>query len=301
MSTLTFFGTDGCPLYASISDAAGEPAHFDERPVLVLLHGGGPDHHSLLPLARQLADHHTVILPDIRGYGRSVCADPSRHTWAQYAEDVIALLDRLGVRRAVVGGAGLGATITMRTAVACPDRVHGLILISVEDIEDDQAKVAEIEFLDAFAERVRTEGIEAAWEPILKDLAPIIGAMVREAIPRSDPASIAAAAAIGHDRSFRSVDELAVITAPILIFPGMDDRHPTALAEHLARMLPQGQLAPVAISGSLQSADDFALAFAPTIRDFLASLLMPRPCAPSRTKASNVPQSPQEPKPVGNH
>jgi 3-oxoadipate enol-lactonase len=272
MTELTYGGRDGCPLHATVVTTTGQPATIDEVPVLVLLHGGGPDHHSLFPLARQLADLYTVVLPDIRGYGRSVCADPCRHTWAQYADDVIALLDHLGARSAIVGGAGLGTTITMRTAVAYPDRVHGLILISVEDIEDDEAKAAEIKFLDAFADRVRTEGIEAAWEPILKDLAPIIGAMVREAIPRSDPASIAAAAAIGHDRSFRSVDELAVITAPTLIFPGMDDRHPTALAEYLARMLPQGHLAPVALSADLHSTDDFARAFAPTIRDFLREL-----------------------------
>ena len=90
-------------------------------PILVLLHGGGPDHYSLEPLARQLADRHEIVLPDIRGYGRSVYADPERHTWNQYAADVIALLDRLGVDRAVVGGVGLGTTITFRTARTCPE------------------------------------------------------------------------------------------------------------------------------------------------------------------------------------
>ena len=124
-------------------------------------------------------------------------------------------------------------------------------------------------FLDDFADRVRTQGIEAAWEPILPDFPPIIGAMVREAILRSNPASIAAAAATGHDRSFRSVGELAVITAPTLIIPGIDKRHPMALAEKMARILPNGRIAPVALSTDLQTADDFACAFAPAVRDFL--------------------------------
>lgn len=57
----------------------------------------------------------------------------------------------------------------------------------------------------------------------LDELAPIIGTLVRDAIPRSDPMSIAAAAAIGRDRSFRSVAEVAVIAAPTLIIPGMDE------------------------------------------------------------------------------
>lgn len=269
MSAFTYPGGDGVPLYATTVGHGGDTVGGISRPVLVLLHGGGPDHRSLIPLAEQLADLCTVVLPDIRGYGRSICADPTRHTWAQYAADMVALLDHLGVGRAIVGGAGLGATITLRLAVAYPKRVLGSVLISVEDIEDDEQKQAEIEFMDAFAARVRMEGIEAAWAPILDDLAPIVGAMVRDAIPRSDPASIAAAAAIGRDRAFRSVEELAGIATPALVFPGMDWRHPPALAEHLARMLPEGRLAPVTLSAEVRTPEDFARGCAPAIRDFV--------------------------------
>lgn len=260
LASTAHHGADGWPLY-SVTTGSG--------PVVVLLHGGGPDHHSLTPLAARLADRYTVVLPDVRGYGRSVCTDTARHTWAQYADDVVALLDHLGVPSAVVGGTGLGATITLRACLAHPDRIAAAILISVEDVEDDQAKQAEIEFMDAFAERVRTAGIEAAWEPVLGDLAPVIAALVRDAIPRSDPESIAAAASIGRDRAFRSVDELAGITTPTLIFPGIDHRHPTALAETLARVLQRGRLAPAAFSSELRDAEDLAAAVAPAIREFL--------------------------------
>jgi 3-oxoadipate enol-lactonase len=83
----------------------------------VLLHGGGPDRWSLRPLARMLAQEFTVVLPDIGGYGQSACLDPARHSWGQYTDDLLALLDHLGVQRAVVGGSGLGSTIAMRAAV----------------------------------------------------------------------------------------------------------------------------------------------------------------------------------------
>lgn len=262
-----YHGNDGWPLWAMVLH---RNAHAEGRDLpIVLLHGGGPDHEMFLPLARELAEHHTIALPDIRGYGRSVCADPTRHTWAQYADDVVSLLDHFGWTRAIVGGAGLGSTIALRTAVAYPERVEAVILISVEDIEDDEKKAAEIAFMDAFAERARSEGIEAAWAPILNDLAPIIGALVRDAIPRSNAASLAAAAAIGRDRSFRSVDELAVMTAPTLIIPGMDERHPAQLAEDLARLLPRGVLASTGMTAGLQSAEDFGRAFAAPIRHFV--------------------------------
>src|SRR5690242_4475103 len=173
MLELSYLGRDGWPL-----TAFSTVPHVPGVPVVILMHGGGPDHRSLVPLAVRLAGDAQVVLPDVRGYGRSRCAAPARHTWAQYADDVIALLDHLAVARAFVGGAGLGATISLRAAVGHPDRVAGLVLISVEDIEDDAGKAAEIAFMDAFAERVRTGGIEAGWAPILGDLSPIIGAMV---------------------------------------------------------------------------------------------------------------------------
>jgi len=264
---LTYRGSDGWPLFAFV-DEGPQSADGRDSP-LVLLHGGGPDHHMFVPLARELADLHTVVLPDVRGYGRSICREAARHMWSQYADDVISLLDHIGAQRAIVGGAGLGTTIALRTAVAYPERVQAMVLISVEDIEDDEKKSAEIAFMDAFAERARNEGIDAAWAPILPELASLIGALVREAIPRSDPASIAAAAAIGRDRSFRNIDELAGITMATLIFAGMDERHPAKLAGDLANLLPHGQLAPVRLSGDVRDAEGFARAFAPTIRRFL--------------------------------
>lgn len=272
VNAFTYRAYDGLPLHAASLRSPG-PEAVGGVPVLVLLHGGGPDHQSLVPLAERLGDLCTVVLPDVRGYGRSVCADPSRHTWAQYAEDLIAMLDHLAVRRAIVGGAGLGATITLRAAVAHPERFLGAVLISVEDIEGDEQKQAEIAFMDAFAARVRAEGVHAAWAPILDDLAPVIGAMVRDAIPRSDPASIAAAAAIGHDRAFRYENELARVTCPTLIFPGMDWRHPATLAVHLARILPQARLAGVTLSAAVRTPDDFARVCAPSIRDFIAETM----------------------------
>jgi pimeloyl-ACP methyl ester carboxylesterase len=142
MRDFVYRGSDGCRLHATA---------LGQGPGLVLLHGGGPDRYSLLPLARRLADGFTVVLPDIRGYGRSVCTDPDRHTWAQYAEDVGTLLDHLGLRRAALGGTGLGGTITLRAAAALPGRIRAAVVISMEDIEDDAAKQAETEMLEAFA------------------------------------------------------------------------------------------------------------------------------------------------------
>lgn len=134
MREFVYRGSDDCRLHAAV--LGGGPA-------LILLHGGRPDHQSLLPLAHRLADTYTVVLPDVRGYGRSVCVGPARHTWSQYVDDVGALMDHLGLRRAALGGTGgLGGTITLRAAMAYPQRLRAAVVISVEDTEDDEGEAA---------------------------------------------------------------------------------------------------------------------------------------------------------------
>ncbi|WP_245931656.1 alpha/beta fold hydrolase [Actinokineospora auranticolor] len=262
---VAFHAADGCPLHAAV---------LGSGPPVVLMHGGGPDHESLIPLARALADAYTVVLPDVRGYGRSVCVDPTRHTWNTYADDVVALLDHLDLATAVVGGTGLGSSITLRTCARHPSRVRAALLLSVENVEDDKTKAAEIAYLDAFAARVRLSGIEAAWASLRPHLAPVITTLVTEAIPRSTPASIAAAAAIGHDRLLTSIDELAAVDTPALIVPGIDHRHPPSVARAMAAALPRSTLAD-ALTTTVRTAADLATAFAPPIKAFLAEVPTP--------------------------
>ncbi|MFG1798323.1 hypothetical protein [Nocardia sp. NPDC049149] len=71
-------------------------------------------------------------------------------------------------------------------SIAHPDRGKAGVLIGIEDIEDDEDAQAATALLDAFAEPVRTEGLEAAWAPILELFPPVITSTVREAIPRVD-------------------------------------------------------------------------------------------------------------------
>ena len=56
---------------------------------------------------------------------------------------------------------------------------------------------------------------------------------------------------------------------PALVFPNFDHHHPTALAEQLACVLPNGRLAPATFSAEVRTAEDFARVLAPAIRAFL--------------------------------
>lgn len=98
--------------------------------VLVYLHGLLLDAELNRGIADALAAQgHRVVLLDLLGHGRSDApTHASEYRIDSYAEQVVALLDHLGVDRAVLGGLSLGANVSLVTAAEHPERVRGLIL-----------------------------------------------------------------------------------------------------------------------------------------------------------------------------
>lgn len=97
---------------------------------LVLLHGGmltiDLNFATLIPT---LAQTHTVIGVEAQGHGRT--ADIDRPvTYENLANDVVALLDHLGIDRAAVLGHSMGGGTALELAVSHPDRVSAIVPIS---------------------------------------------------------------------------------------------------------------------------------------------------------------------------
>jgi len=97
---------------------------------LVYLHGLLFDSALNRRLAADLAGAgNRVVLMDLPGHGAS--DKPRRaaaHRMDAYARRVVALLDELGVDRAVVGGVSLGADVTLLTAALAPERIAGMVI-----------------------------------------------------------------------------------------------------------------------------------------------------------------------------
>ncbi len=100
-----------------------------ERPI-VLIHGLLMNRHMFERLGPSLAKRgNRVICVDLLGHGRSDQPDDLRlYSMPLFAEQVLALLDHLGLERAVVGGTSLGANVGLELAVRHPDRVEGLFI-----------------------------------------------------------------------------------------------------------------------------------------------------------------------------
>jgi pimeloyl-ACP methyl ester carboxylesterase len=115
-----------------------------ERPI-VLIHGLLMNRRMFERLGPALAKRgNRVICVDLLGHGRSDQPDDLRqYSMPLFAEQVVALLDHLGMERAVVGGTSLGANVALELAVGHPERVGGLF-IEMPVLDNALAAVAAI-------------------------------------------------------------------------------------------------------------------------------------------------------------
>ncbi len=98
-------------------------------PGLVLLNGYGASADAWPGQWMQaLASRHTVVTVDVRGGGRSRFAQKP-FTIRDLAEDVVAVLDEVGLSTAVVLGLSMGGMVAQELALVAPERVRGLVLV----------------------------------------------------------------------------------------------------------------------------------------------------------------------------
>jgi 3-oxoadipate enol-lactonase len=98
------------------------------EPVL-LIAGFASDHQAWSAVVPELAARYEVIAFDNRGVGRTT-ADVDALTLRQLADDVSALIDVLDLKRVHVAGHSMGGQIAQELALAHPDQVRSLMLIS---------------------------------------------------------------------------------------------------------------------------------------------------------------------------
>jgi pimeloyl-ACP methyl ester carboxylesterase len=100
----------------------------DPEPIL-LIHGTSASLHTWDGWTEALKGQRRVIRMDLPGFGLTGPAPDGDYCMTRYADFIAALMDQLGVRRAVMAGNSLGGGIAWRTAVQHPERVSRLVLV----------------------------------------------------------------------------------------------------------------------------------------------------------------------------
>ena len=118
-----------------VGEAVLRVRHGGSGPPLLLLHGHPQTHAMWHLVAPQLAEDHTVVAPDLRGYGES-SKPPTRPDHEPYskramARDAVALMRALGFDRFAVAGHDRGARVAYRLALDHPECVEKLAVLDV--------------------------------------------------------------------------------------------------------------------------------------------------------------------------
>lgn len=138
-----WWSVDGLRLHAR--DYAG--GEGDAKLPVVCLHGLTRNARDFEDLAPWIAARgRRVLALDVRGRGLSAYdTEPMRYNPAVYASDVAALLERLGIARAVFVGTSMGGLITMALAASRPDLIEAAVLndVGVRIAPDGLARISE--------------------------------------------------------------------------------------------------------------------------------------------------------------
>lgn len=212
---------------------------------IVFLHGHPFSRAMWAPQLDALSDEFRIVAPDLPGYGASpplAQIMPMR----RLADEVVALLDAIGVERATVVGLSMGGLVAMELGLGNPDRVDGLVLaattaapLTAEEAERRRATAAEIQakgMLGHTAEMLpRLFGSEAARDPALT--VPIATTMLRTS-------PLGAAAAL-RGRAKRPDYErlLPGLRPPALVIAGDRDAYSTKeVTDQLVAALPEPEV-----------------------------------------------------------
>lgn len=239
---------------------------------LVLVHGFPLDRTSWSPQVNELRAVARVIAPDLRGFGASSL--PNEPVAIEtYADDVIGLLDELGMARAVIAGLSMGGYIALACYRRHAARVHALILADTRAIPDSpEAQQIRNDNLAL----VREHGAPPLAERLLPKLLspqtlaenPGLTNATRALLARQPVAGISAALIALRDR-VDATPGLAAIAAPTLIIVGEQDAlTPPRDSEIMRAAIPGAQLVTIPHAAHLSNLEQPA-AFNRAVREFL--------------------------------
>jgi 3-oxoadipate enol-lactonase len=212
---MSIFDNNGTRLYYELEGR-------DDAPLLVLSNSLGTTLDMWAPQMPALLQHFRVLRHDARGHGRSDVT-PGPYTIVQLGEDVLALMDHLGIARAHFCGLSMGGMIGMWLGTHHAQRLDRLVLCNTA------AKIGTPDTWNPRIAKVEAEGMASIVDIVLdrwftagyRQRAPEQVAIVRGMLLDTAPAGYSANCAAVRDMDQRA--EIAAITVPTLVIAGTHD------------------------------------------------------------------------------
>ena len=227
-------------------------------------------------LRRDLAGSFRLVMPELRGSGRSDKPDLF-YTVPMLADDVVGVMDALDIRSANLLGVGLGGCIAQHLAASRPERVERLALVSTfpgwgNQLGPDGSTI--LQLLNPLGRDRRDRCLNCQYlyfsDSFLADRREVVEAIVDQQMAHPQPAYayyrqfLAAATWDGAEAARR-------ITAPTLVMGGMDDPlAPVFNVEHLSELIPDVR------ASVLEGRHYFFIEHPRTVLRYLRDFLIPR-------------------------
>jgi len=230
--------SDGLKLHVEVSGTG---------PPLIFAHSLGGCHHQAARALEPLADAYQLIVFDQRGHCQSTpVTDAARYEPQRMAADIAAVLDALGIERAIVGGESMGAATALLFAVTQPKRVAKLLLVA--PTAGDEANPGR-DMIVALADFTAEYGLAAAASAVAlasmsRGIPRDAAAMVTSFWLHHRPESfVAANRAVPDWVLFPDLTPVANLKMPIAILAwGGDPSRPLPLARRLADAARHGRM-----------------------------------------------------------
>jgi pimeloyl-ACP methyl ester carboxylesterase len=245
-----------------------------EGEAIVLIHGHPFDHTMWQPQIDAFSGRYQVIVPDLRGYGKSGLPEGGVSRFEDYSTDILQLLDILRVDNFHVAGLSMGGQLAMEVYRQAPSRVKSLILADTfATLDTPEAKKAR----NDGADRMLREGMGGyANESIHKMIKaehvstmPGVAAHVMRMMTTTNPKGAAMAMRARSERIDYLNEVLPQIKVPVLIVVGRQDEFtPVAKAEEMHAAIRGSKLVVIEDAGHMPNLEH-PEAFNKIMLDFL--------------------------------
>jgi 3-oxoadipate enol-lactonase len=238
---------------------------------LLMIHGAGVPHGEFQPQYEAIGAKFRLILPDVRGHGESLTTD-APYSMKQFADDMIGLLDQLGIQQALILGHSMGGTIAQQMAVDHPQRVKAIVLAETNyGIKSDRMLYALVRLMDPVSRMIgikRLSGVSvnqfSARSPQMK---PFLEAAFQQHV--DNPANFWNISQANNE--FDGKGQLSRIQCPTLILMAENNRATHKFAQYMAQTIPNARLVTISDAGHMLNWDN-AAEFNKTVIEFFESV-----------------------------
>jgi len=223
-------------------------------PALMLVHGYPLSGELFAKNRATLARRYTVVTPDLRGFGGSITPD-SEGSVQIYAKDMLAVMDHLNIKKAIIGGMSMGGPVVLEMYREAPQRFRGLILI---DSTTSPANDVEKAQWPGFGKQAEDKGVSSMIPVLMPQMLttetrmsnPALVGFVGHIVTRG---SIKAAVGGGQTLATRPDSRHTKIHVPVLILVGKEDPiYPVEMQQKIHQDTPGSRL--VVIPGAAHAA-----------------------------------------------